>query len=302
MPYLHSNVDHYYWHGYFTGPIDWNGMRVVAHRTGGCSVMSGPYQNCQATVLCNEKTKLTAENCYDGVDNDGNGLVDKADPACWRCGDGVVDPGEECDDGNILDGDGCSAGCKWIRAPPSPPPLSSPPPPPTNVGPNYCFNQSYAGCATCTSLCAPDDNWWTDGRKCKLPQALSGSMPDSALCKNDIGAVAYKQVDYYRLTADGTRQSAGLVTVFRTLAGILHVTIQTRCPYLLLSNSATYIDTNHFVLLSYSVNGVLGTRSYPLARNTTGLVRHSCYSYSIDLNEIFPNVGCQVVGGWRLAV
>jgi cysteine-rich repeat protein len=27
------------------------------------------------------------------------------------CGDGVIDPGEVCDDGNIMDGDGCSADC-----------------------------------------------------------------------------------------------------------------------------------------------------------------------------------------------
>ncbi len=28
------------------------------------------------------------------------------------CGDGAVDPGEECDDGNDVDGDGCTNGCK----------------------------------------------------------------------------------------------------------------------------------------------------------------------------------------------
>ena len=28
------------------------------------------------------------------------------------CGDGVLDPGEQCDDGNLLDGDGCSAICE----------------------------------------------------------------------------------------------------------------------------------------------------------------------------------------------
>jgi cysteine-rich repeat protein len=28
-----------------------------------------------------------------------------------RCGDGTVDPGEECDDNNTADGDGCSAAC-----------------------------------------------------------------------------------------------------------------------------------------------------------------------------------------------
>lgn len=31
--------------------------------------------------------------------------------ACDFCGDGVLDPGEECDDGNLVDGDGCSAVC-----------------------------------------------------------------------------------------------------------------------------------------------------------------------------------------------
>src|SRR5207249_455274 len=29
-----------------------------------------------------------------------------------QCGDGVLDPGEECDDGNVQSGDGCSATCR----------------------------------------------------------------------------------------------------------------------------------------------------------------------------------------------
>jgi cysteine-rich repeat protein len=33
-------------------------------------------------------------------------------PSGPTCGDGVVDPGEDCDDGGILDGDGCSSTCK----------------------------------------------------------------------------------------------------------------------------------------------------------------------------------------------
>ncbi|HEY0250051.1 MAG TPA: DUF4215 domain-containing protein, partial [Kofleriaceae bacterium] len=32
------------------------------------------------------------------------------------CGNGLVDPGEVCDDGNITDGDGCSADCKSAEA------------------------------------------------------------------------------------------------------------------------------------------------------------------------------------------
>ncbi len=30
---------------------------------------------------------------------------------CTFCGDGIVDPSEECDDGNNIDGDGCDAFC-----------------------------------------------------------------------------------------------------------------------------------------------------------------------------------------------
>lgn len=30
-----------------------------------------------------------------------------------RCGDGAVEIGEVCDDGNLADGDGCSAACRW---------------------------------------------------------------------------------------------------------------------------------------------------------------------------------------------
>jgi cysteine-rich repeat protein len=33
-------------------------------------------------------------------------------PAVDNCGNGIVDPGEECDDGNLTDQDGCSAECK----------------------------------------------------------------------------------------------------------------------------------------------------------------------------------------------
>src|SRR5439155_1324465 len=33
-----------------------------------------------------------------------------------RCGDGVLDPGEQCDDGNVLDGDCCSSTCQFEPA------------------------------------------------------------------------------------------------------------------------------------------------------------------------------------------
>jgi len=32
-----------------------------------------------------------------------------------RCGDGILDGGEVCDDGNTRDGDGCAANCLRLR-------------------------------------------------------------------------------------------------------------------------------------------------------------------------------------------
>src|SRR5262245_5088180 len=55
--------------------------------------------------------------CADGLDNDDNGPADCADPSCadeanCLCGNGVLDPGEACDDGNRNDNDSCSTTCQ----------------------------------------------------------------------------------------------------------------------------------------------------------------------------------------------
>jgi cysteine-rich repeat protein len=36
-------------------------------------------------------------------------------PTCQLCANGTVDPGEDCDDGGLVDGDGCSAVCRFER-------------------------------------------------------------------------------------------------------------------------------------------------------------------------------------------
>ncbi|MEE9384153.1 MAG: hypothetical protein V3V08_12145 [Nannocystaceae bacterium] len=59
---------------------------------------------------------ITAELCDVVGDEDGDGLADKDDPDCWRCGDGVIDPNEECDDQNQDDTDLCSSDCVVICA------------------------------------------------------------------------------------------------------------------------------------------------------------------------------------------
>lgn len=64
--------------------------------------------------------------CSDGIDNDDDGLIDfPDDPGCEDaqdndetdptpvpvCGNGILEAGEECDDGNTDNGDGCSCSC-----------------------------------------------------------------------------------------------------------------------------------------------------------------------------------------------
>jgi cysteine-rich repeat protein len=61
------------------------------------------------TITC---TASRIETCDDGEDN--SLLPDACRPDCSApaCGDGVMDTGEECDDGNAVAGDGCSNICR----------------------------------------------------------------------------------------------------------------------------------------------------------------------------------------------
>ncbi|MGM0576526.1 MAG: tandem-95 repeat protein [Myxococcota bacterium] len=45
-------------------------------------------------------------------DNDCDGAGDLEEPSCTTCGDGLIGIGESCDDGNQVDGDGCSSTCQ----------------------------------------------------------------------------------------------------------------------------------------------------------------------------------------------
>ncbi len=77
---------------------------------------------CQAFASF-DTPKESGAQCNDGLDNDGNGLIDCADPSCKDtascsgCGNCVLDPGEQCDDCNLVPGDGCSPGCMIETAP-----------------------------------------------------------------------------------------------------------------------------------------------------------------------------------------
>ncbi len=65
----------------------------------GCPIMNGPNQDCMAAVLCNQYTKLTEYSCDDKWStNTTLRNLARNQSVCWRCGDGLVDPDEVCDE------------------------------------------------------------------------------------------------------------------------------------------------------------------------------------------------------------
>jgi cysteine-rich repeat protein len=75
---------------------------------------------------CGDGNVDEGEQCDDGNNVDGDGCsaeccIEPPPPPPPYCGDGNVDEGEQCDDGNTYDGDGCSSTCCVEETPPPPP-------------------------------------------------------------------------------------------------------------------------------------------------------------------------------------
>ena len=52
--------------------------------------------------------------CSTGIECPNDTICAAVQPICLTtlCGNGLIDPGEDCDDGNVIDGDGCAHDCK----------------------------------------------------------------------------------------------------------------------------------------------------------------------------------------------
>ena len=64
------------------------------------------------TVVCGNGIIENGEECDDGniLNNDGCTAACKVESPV--CGNRKIELGEECDDGNVLDDDGCSSSCR----------------------------------------------------------------------------------------------------------------------------------------------------------------------------------------------
>jgi len=65
-------------------------------------VRGGSYRDLSGGLRCDFKSSGLVEDAFS---------ANVGFRCCSRCGNGVVDPGEQCDDGNLTNGDGCSALC-----------------------------------------------------------------------------------------------------------------------------------------------------------------------------------------------
>jgi len=70
---------------------------------------------CRSITRCGDGIVQAGEQCDDGNVEDGDGC--RGDCSLEACGDGRIDVGEVCDDGNTVNGDGCSAMCMTEECP-----------------------------------------------------------------------------------------------------------------------------------------------------------------------------------------
>lgn len=78
------------------------------------------FPNCRCAVqaMCGDDRLDPGEQCEvnqpcSGENQTCDFLLCRCRENIVPCGNGVEDPGEECDDGNTVDGDGCSPVCTW---------------------------------------------------------------------------------------------------------------------------------------------------------------------------------------------
>jgi len=136
----------------------------------------------------------------DGLSNDNTVDAQVPDAQMFDCGNGVVEPGEQCDDGNRLNGDGCSLQCEWegscgngVQEPPEECDGTD--------GLPTCVQLGYLdGATTCSASCLVEPESCTDDASGLLAwyrmEGASGVVVDSTESGNGCTAVGGLERDY----------------------------------------------------------------------------------------------------------
>ncbi len=93
---------------YDTVPSSYVEVFTLGINTRDFSVVTHP--DCPVASFCGDGVLDSNEACDDGNSIDGDGCSARCTIENY-CGDGILDAGEQCDDGNTIGGDGCSAVC-----------------------------------------------------------------------------------------------------------------------------------------------------------------------------------------------
>ena len=175
------------------GTVD-DGLGTITCGTGACqrtvpACVSGAPNTCTPGAP-------SPEICGNGIDDNCNGVVDEG-CASSVCGNGIVEAGEQCDDGNTINGDGCTSTC------------TVQPGFQCTGSPSVCFTVCGDGLIGGTEQC--DDANTTNGDGCSATCTVEAGYQCS-------GVPSVCTPVTYALTV--TKSGAGAGTVTSTPAGI----------------------------------------------------------------------------------
>jgi cysteine-rich repeat protein len=89
-------------------------LTVVDDAGGNTGTLNGWTLRLVTATVCGDGVVDLGEQCDDGNAVDGDGCDSNCMPT--GCGNGIVTAGEDCDDGNTADGDGCPSTCRLGEA------------------------------------------------------------------------------------------------------------------------------------------------------------------------------------------
>lgn len=129
--------------------------------------------------------------------------------AYFSCGNGVVDPGEACDDGNVVSGDGCSADCRTVesgwRCPEAGRACSPICGDGIVAGRETCDDGNTQSGDGCSNICLTEPGWDCSGGTCVRSSFDGGLEPDGrqAVCGDGIMSGA-EECDDGPMNSDST--------------------------------------------------------------------------------------------------
>ena len=89
-------------------------LTVVDDAGGNTGTLNGWTLRLVTATVCGDGVVDAGEQCDDGNAVDGDGCDSNCTPT--GCGNGIVTAGEDCDDGNTADGDACPSTCRFGEA------------------------------------------------------------------------------------------------------------------------------------------------------------------------------------------